>query len=183
MSQPKPKLLIVGPASISAEDLRKKLGDQFDVVFDRPQPDAAVATEPRHPAETLLDAIPDAVGLIDAAGAEIWTSARFAGLPHAVLDRVRACYPEAIATLLRPHRPASRAAATCKFDLASTEDGTSHEVFIFAAPQTAPHASEQPQTRLAVVVRDVSTDRQFEDRLAAIERAGAELVDIDADVI
>lgn len=32
-------------------------------------------------------------------------------------------------------------------------------------------------------MRDVSTDRQFEDRLAAIERAGAELVDIDAEVI
>jgi len=186
MSQPKPKLLIVGPTSISAEDLRKRLGDQFDVVVDGREAavTAAVATEARHPAEMLLNAISDAVCLIDAAGAEIWSSAKFADLPQSVLDRVRSCYPEAITTLVGARGTPTRAAgATCKFELTSPDNESSHEVFIFAAQQGEPQDGDEPQSRLAVVVRDVSTDRQFEDRLAAIERAGAELVDIDAEVI
>jgi CheY-like chemotaxis protein/GAF domain-containing protein len=192
MSQPKPKLLIVGPASISAEDLRKRLGDQFDVVVQGVAPagstsEAAVATEPPHPAELLLNAISDAVCLIDATASQVWASARFAGLSESLLERVRGCYAEAIATLIDPEGTLSRAGgATCKFEITSEDDESSHEVFIFVAdpggvPAAAETSARPPQ--LAVVVRDVSTDRQFGDRLAAIERAGAELVDIDAEVI
>ncbi|MDQ7014470.1 MAG: response regulator [Planctomycetota bacterium] len=142
-----------------------------------------------HPAELLLNAISDAVCLIDTAGVEVWASARFAELPEAVLERVRGCYAEAVATLAGPRGLLSRTAgAACKFELTDPEEDSAHEVYIFAAERSGgtPASDEGApacEPRLAVVVRDVSTDRRLEHRLAAIERAGAELVDIDPEII
>lgn len=198
MSQPKPKLLIVGPPSISAEDLSKKLGDQFEIVVEgsgtvsdvgAAGPASAVLVSSGHPAELLLNAISDAVCLIDSAGVELWASAQFAHLPERVLEGVRGCYAEAVTTLAGPGGLLSRSAgASCKFELIEPEEDSAHEVYIFAAER--PGGASEPtadvpdrQPRLAVVVRDVSTDRQIEHRLAAIERAGAELVDIDPEII
>lgn len=185
MSQPKPKLLIVGPASISAEDLRQKLGGQFEIEVRQggvPGQAGGIATA-RHPAELLLNAISDAVCLIDISGAEVWTSARFEEIPDSILAQVRGSYADAVATLTGPRGLLARsAAAACKFEFADADQEISHDVFIFSADPMGEQTPEADR-HLAVVVRDVSDDRRLESRLAAIERAGAELVDIDAETI
>lgn len=189
MSQPKAKLLIVGTAPISAEELSRRLGGEFDVQVDGA---GAPAGEPAradtgggdHPAELLLNAISDAVCLIDAQGEEIWASGRFRDLALGVLEKVRGCYAEAAAALTGPEGLLTKArGAACKFEVTDAKADSAHEVFIFAAERLkqAEPSSEPP--RLAVVVRDVSAERRLESRLAAIERAGAELVGLDAETV
>ncbi|HZW09155.1 MAG TPA: response regulator [Phycisphaerales bacterium] len=202
MSQPKPKLLIVGGPGVPAEELSRCLGGEFDVRVE--QPDAAAGRlhdesfeavvagasefpEMRdHPAALLLNTIGEGVCLVDVEARELWANARYKGLPAAILERVRRCYQQAASELSSPGRvlggelpPAS------KFDLSDPREQVAYEVFVHPTPEAgpAPSGDGAPVRRLAVVVRDVSTERRLAQRMSAIDRAGAELVGLEAEAV
>lgn len=195
MPHPRPKLLIVGSPRVSAEEISRRLSGDFDVVVGE---GGGALSEGAHPAELLLNAISDAVCLIDTEGRELWTSARFRHLPAGVLERVRGCYDEAVSALTGPGMLARTEGAVCKFELREPATDSAHEVYIMAAEapgrpaeqegsgQEGGHDADTEEATpppLAVVVRDVSQDRRLEGRVAAVERAGAELVGLDAETI
>jgi CheY-like chemotaxis protein len=203
MSQPKPKLLIVGGPGVPAEELSRCLGEEFDVRVERPDAaagrlhdesfEAVVAGASEfpemgdHPAALLLDTIGEGVCLVDAEGRELWANARFRSLPAATLERVRKCYCQAASELSSPGRVlGGEVPPTCKFDLSDPREQVAHEVFVLPAPR--PGVSAQGDAipelrRLAVVVRDVSTERRLAQRMSAIDRAGAELVGLEAEAV
>lgn len=190
----KPKLLIVGGPDVPAEELSRRLGDQFDVVIEpagetptppgempTPQDDVAEA----HPAELLLNAIGEGVCLVEAGGNEVWANDRYKALSPAIRERVRACYAEAAMALARPDGLLRGAGgATCKFELSDPKAKLAYEVYIAPAGGCAcgiQHGAGNP--RLAIVVRDISTERRLALRMEAIDRAGSELIDIEAETI
>ena len=193
MSQPKPKLLIARGSEVRAEELSRRLGDQFEVVVEQPpgpRPDPAGADRPaggddappQHPASLLLNAIGEGVCLVEADGTEVWANDRFLALHPSVQERVRACYAEAASALSRPDGLLGQVGgATCKFELSDPQEQVAHEVFIVPAGGR-PLGSEPGGSGagLAVVVRDVSVERRLELRMAAIDRAGAELIGWEA---
>ncbi len=199
MSQPKPKLLIVGGPGVPAEELSRCLGEDFDVVVEPPAAAAerlhdesiravvAGAGEfpelaSSHPATLLLNAIGEGACLVDPGGREIWANDRFSSLPPATLERVRACYPQASAAIASSQRAlAGQPPPTCKFDLSDPREQVAHEVFIL--PVAGGDARNDGARHLAVVVRDVSTERRFAQRMSAIDRAGAELVGLEAEAV
>lgn len=197
MSQPKPKLLIVGGPGIPAEELSRCLREQFDVVVEPPGPAATGRLRDRsiravvagaqvlpeiaaHPAVLLLDAIGEGVCLADSAGKEIWANDRFRALSEETRERVRQCCEQAVEAIL-----ASAAMVngdeppTCKFALSDPREQIAHDVFI----QPAGEETDDSSLRLAVVVRDVSTERRLAQRMSAIDRAGAELIGLEAESV
>lgn len=182
MAQPKPKLLIVGGSNVPTEELTRRLGGQFDVVV-RPGGEAESGQAPAlaadtHPAELLLNAIGEGACLVDRDGAEVWSNDRFRALHPEIRDRVRACYAEAATALARPDGILKQAGrATCKFELADPGEQAAYEIFVL------PAACESADQRLAVIVRDVSNERRLAQRISAIDRAGAELVGIEAEAV
>lgn len=198
MSQPKPKLLIVGGPGVPAEELSRCLGEEFDVVVE---PSGAAAERLRdrsvqavvagarefpdmtdHPATLLLNAIGEGVCLIDGQGRELWSNERFACLTPGILGRIRQCYSSAISAISSSRRAMpGQPAPTCKFDLSDPRDQVAHEVFVM--PADDPAASDGRPRHLAVVVRDVSSERRMAQRMSAIDRAGAELVGIEAEAV
>jgi len=192
MSQPKPKLLIVGGAGVRAEELSRRLGGQFEVIVKQggadpagagPESGRALAAD-THPAELLLGAIGEGVCLFEADGTEAWANERFRGLHPEIRDRVRVCHAEAVLALSGPdgllREPGG---ATCKFELTDPVDQTAYEVFLIPVGPRDPAGDAAHLPRLAVVVRDVSTERRLELRMAAIDRAGAELVGFEAEAV
>lgn len=196
MSQPKPKLLIVGGSGIPAEEISRRLGGQFEVIVRPPAGQhegarsgtgagaTAVASE-IHPAELLLNAIGEGVCLMESDGTQAWANDRFRSLPEGVMERVRACRAEALAALSGPEGCLGEAGGvTCKFELSEPGDRAAYEVYILPAGSgPAGAGGGGGDLRLAIVVRDVSTERRLELRMAAIDRAGAELVGFEAESV
>ena len=202
----KPKLLIVGDLDVPAEELSRRLGDQFEVVIEsagEPQPTPVDSADPAneteratkppetdyppgaHPAELLLNAIGEGICLVEAGGKEVWANDWFKALSPAIHERVRACYSEAASALARPDGLLKGAGgATCKFELSDPKAQVAYEVSIVPAGGCACGAHRgDGEPRLAVVVRDVSSARRLELRMAAIDRAGSELVELEAETI
>ena len=194
MSQPKPKLLIVGGPGIPAEELSRRLGGQFEVIVRPPAGEqggarpgsgaghAAVASD-THPAELLLNAIGEGVCLVEPDGTQAWANDRFRSLPEGIMDRVWACRAEAVAALSGPEGCLGEAGGvTCKFEVSEPGDRAAYEVYIVPAG-AGPAGAGGGDPRLAIVVRDVSTERRLELRMGAIDRAGAELVGFEAESV
>lgn len=189
MSQPKPKLLIVGESGIRPEELSRRLGGQFDVVVRPSIPSSGVSGgqdgpsgPDRHPAELLLNVIGEGVCLVEPGGTESWANDRFRALHPAIRERVQACYAEASAALTGPNSLLRAGSAACKFELADPKVQTAHEVFIVPVGGGEDGGGPTPP-RLAVIVRDISSERRLELRMEAIDRAGSELVGIEAESV
>lgn len=193
MSQPKPKLLIIGGPGVPAEELSRYLAQRFDVLVGPPgsagshlreEDIQAVVAETcefhdmaAHPATLLLNAIGEGVCLVGIDGVQVWSNERFRDLPAPTRERVAACIEEATHALFPAGHPAPNPGPTCKFELSDPRDLVAHEVFIVAAGDVT------ICPRLAVVVRDVSKERRFAMRMSAIDRAGAELVGLEAEAV
>jgi CheY-like chemotaxis protein len=187
MSEPKPKLLIVDGPGVRAEEVSRRLGGVFDVVVRPSIPDGGFGNADdtgRHPAELLLNATGEGVCLIEADGTESWANDRFRALHPALHERVRACVLEAGAALTGPGGLLRAGGTTCKFELADPKDQSAHEVYIVpVGGADNPVDGSAAKPRLAVVVKDISTERRLELRMAAIDRAGSELVGMEAEAV
>ncbi len=133
----------------------------------------------------MLNAIGEGACLVEEGGEEVWSNDRFKALSPAIHERVRACYVEAATALTQPDGLLRGAGgATCKFELSDPKAGVAFEVFIAPAGGCACGAHQgDGGPRLAVVVRDVSTERRLELRIAAIECAGSELVELEVEAV
>lgn len=111
----------------------------------------------------LLDELPGGVCIVDDAGELVWANARLRRYPPDVIESVRA----AIASMPAVGR-----------------DGTLLKTTVGRNPcfeiSVAPAGGGGARQRVALV-SDITASRRLQDRLAAIDAAGRELVQLDAD--
>ncbi|TVQ63806.1 MAG: response regulator [Phycisphaerales bacterium] len=207
----RPKLLIITGPELPGSDLAKVLSDRFDVTVSdaqgqghavREPSDAVLASTDRLPmlvaelandrAITLLNAIGEGVCLSTGDGRFLWMNDFFAGLDAGTQSSVATVCREASAWFgeearrrERQRRPGSRpepeeATPAAKFELTSPDESRFFEVFISPVPTRGGAATSAPE-QVAVAVRDVTAARRFRRKMDAIDRAGSELVSLEAE--
>lgn len=210
MAEPKPRLLVIEGGAVDADALRAAVGDRYEIVkADQAAAQlimgsgqcAAVIADPARLGpigdalgSRLLNAIGEGVCLADAGGRVLWANGWYQALGEATRERLSAVCRDAVRwfteRLAHPRREES--ALTCKFEIASAQDDRHFEVYI--SPVADPDAPEAPEPRppgrrrvkleqVAVVVRDVTGVKRRLQKIAAIDRAGAQLVRMDAQLI
>ena len=137
-------------------------------------------------ASSLLNAIGESVGLLDASGVVVWGNDLFRALDPAVQGRVchiaaehaarfaaKPTSPPASLPAAQPQSPAIR--------LSNPDDSKYFELTI--SQLSADAVPGAAQGRIVAVVRDVTERRRFEQKMDAIDQAGYELMRLEADVV
>ena len=208
MSDKRPKLLIVEGPNVSADDLAERLGAVYELVESQDDgpadgPVEAVLVDAdkfpllaaelaRERAITLLNAIGEGVCLSDAGGTALWGNDFFRSLPASLRERISGAVRES-AQLFAEQRASSDGAAdasslqdsTCKFEF-STEDGQRFfEVYVTPAPEKpdADGHMDAGRAEVAAVIRDVTASRRIRTKMNAIDAAGCELVNFEAEEV
>lgn len=131
-------------------------------------------------AVAILSAIGEGVCLTTAEGEIVWSNDRFRTFEEQVKARVAAVCRQAgqvFGDQMLTQEPHSYA-PTARYDISSPDESRYFEVVV------APIRSDMGQPgRVAAVVWDVTPSRRFQHKMDAIDRAGAELVRLDAEAI
>lgn len=200
MSQARPKLLILGDESGTFEELKSALAERFDVesrtgdsagALERTDADVVLAgvaslkaagrSLADSGAATLLNAISEGLCLAHADGRPEWVNQPFEGLPGAVRGQVAEVCRQAAAWFASGEAPRESAARACKFELSDEEADRYYEVYI--TPAGDADELGEGTGRVAAVVRDVTEARRTRQKMDAIDRAGYELVRLEADAV
>lgn len=203
MTEERPKVLIVGDLGGGSQELSRTLSGGFEVArspastLDRVALAnfAAVVSSPSDlgtlglaasgqlsdgQAIAILTAIGEGVCLTTADGEIVWSNDRFRGFDEQVRSRVGAVCRQAgqvFGDQMLTQEPSSYA-PTARYDISSPDESRYFEVVV------APISSDLGQPgRVAAVVWDVTQSRRFQHKMDAIDRAGAELVRLDAEAI
>ncbi len=194
MTSGRPRLLIIGGANAPVGQLSAELAERYDVVIADSVQEAdeirkggieAVLLDPDElrpmrgdlavePAIALLNAIGEGVCLVGPDAGVVWANDRFCAFDETVRARVIEVCREAHEFIAKAD-PAS--SPTCKFDIEPEETREHFEVFVSPANLSSGGA------HVAAVVRDVTKRVRMERKITAIDRAGATLIDVQADEI
>ena len=203
MTNDRPKVLVVGDLGGGAAEVTAALSARFDI--DRAQAGRvdravladcdAVVTSPVDlgtlglaatgqmtdgQAVAVLSAIGEGVCLSTLDGQILWMNERFKGFDDQVKARISAvCRQAATGFADRVlDQEAQSYAMTSKYDVATPDEKRFYEVVV------SPVKSEMGEPgRVAAVVWDVTASRRVQQKMDAIDRAGAELVRLDAEAV
>ncbi len=203
MSNERPRVLVVGDIGGGAQEVSRVLSSDFDVVrtaasvVDRVSlaQFAMVLAAPSElgslglaasgqvsegQAIAILSAIGEGVCLTTHDGEVVWANDRFRGFEDQVRSRVAAVCRQAgqvFGDQMLTQEPSSYA-PTARYDISAPDESRYFEVVV------APISSDLGQPgRVAAIVWDVTQSRRFQHKMDAIDRAGAELVRLDAEAI
>ncbi|USN99994.1 MAG: response regulator [Phycisphaeraceae bacterium] len=131
----------------------------------------------------LFEAIGEGVCLADRQGRVLWSNGFFRRIDEASRAEIGVCLCEARDWFDQHHASVARRVAqreVCRFEVEATGSEEIYELEI--TPARVSHAEGQGEQieRLAVVVRDITASRRSARKLDAIDKAGVELVRLDA---
>jgi CheY-like chemotaxis protein len=130
-------------------------------------------------AQNLLGAIGEGLCVADTEGVVLWANGQFALFDDRTRDAVARCCREASSFFVQMRaRAAGPAPRSRKFHIASANDEKFYEVVVSPLDDGAPSA--QP-SRLVAVVWDVTATSRIQQKIDAIDRAGAELVRLEVE--
>ncbi len=140
-------------------------------------------------AELLLQAIGEGVCLADREGSVLWSNRFFGEIDESSRAEIAVCLREA-RDWFDQHRARSTwregGAEVCRFEVEASEAERVYELEITPADvggSRAEDGSPARVDRMAVVVRDITAARRSMRKLDAIDRAGIELVRLDANAV
>jgi len=132
----------------------------------------------------LLNAIGEGVGLFTRTGELVWVNEFIAALPSALRER----FAVAARNFDRahPHPPKSVSLPQTyeppRETIAITEEDKHYTLTLSPLPASAASAG-LPSDAIVIVVTDVTPTRRLQQKIAAIDQAGADLMRIDAEVV
>ncbi len=195
MADVRPKVVILAPRTDATSELAELLGDRLDIVFAESlgprDADAAYVITPADPArlgdsglgdherDMLLGCVGEAICLVTADGKLLWSNRTFGTIQSEVRARVTAAAAEAAASFLGQTINEDHPAPMRRVVLES-DDGRVHELRI------SPMVGEGPQIigdRVVGVIRDITSESQFKQKMNAIDEAGTALSRLDRDAV
>lgn len=205
MSVSRPKLLIVQGAAVPADDLARLLKDRYEVIVAppdaEPTPDAATVElvmceaahlgqvsrvagpSPEVDALSVLTALSEGVCVSGLDGTVLWANDRFRAFDDQTRARISAVCRRASQQfeeqMLAQEAAGFSGGRTNKFEVASPDESRFYEVVV--SPIRSRDTSRLE--RVAALVWEVTASRRYQQKLDAIDRAGAELVRLDADAV
>lgn len=165
---------------LSSPVARKGLGgDACSMADPQSASHLGLSQDPSDWAGSLLNAIGEGVCIAARDGAILWTNEVLRSWPSSILNRISSLCREHAASLIPRNAPANMTPRSLP---PLSLDGRDYEVSLspVAVPQadgTAPPAPDH----IAVAVRDVSAFHLLRRKLDAIDRAGSEMVRMDAE--
>lgn len=205
MSAPRPKLLLVDGPACPAGDLARLLRDHYEVVVVKPdaEPTAVAASveavmcdaallgqvsrisgpSPELDSLSVLTSLSEGVCVSGVDGTVLWANERFRAFDDQTRARISAVCRRA-AQQFEDQMLAQEAAGfsggrTNKFEVASPDESRFYEVVV--SPIRARDTGRLE--RVAGLVWEVTDSRRYQQKLDAIDRAGAELVRLDAEAV
>ena len=130
----------------------------------------------------------EGVVLSDRAGQVLWSNDFYQTLDDVTRSRIRSVCAEA-AGWFASRTSAKKATLRdlmCKFDVGSSDGTRMYEVFVTPAMRRKSEedvCTPEDVARVAAVMRDVTRQRRRQQKMEAIDRAGYELVRLDAEAI
>ncbi len=211
MSDKRPKLLIVEGPNVSADELTEQLGLIYEIVqspdgmpIDGPV-EAMLVDADKFPllaaelakerAITLLNAIGEGVCLSDEDGSALWGNEFYRGLPRQIRDKIAEVSRESAGLFAEQRRAAERSTnrtsgpdspgTTCKFEMSTDDEQRFFEVYVTPAPpKRGPDGQfDVTHAEVAAVIRDITVPRRIRAKMNAIDAAGCELVNFDAEEV
>jgi CheY-like chemotaxis protein len=157
----------------SMADALKALDEEQFQVFISLSPEFPVGEgqATHHQLSTALDVISQGVALIDPQGSLAWCNASLKKFPEEVLTRIRERCCD-VKDKTDEHKKKRRARS-----LSLVIDGERY----YDATITPMHDQEHTEKLLVVVVTEVTRARRLQQKMDAIDKAGRELVRVDAD--
>jgi len=157
-----------------AVDLISK--EKFDLVLSDvsnliPLEEALVA----HQASTILDAIGQSVCVIDEEGRLVWSNDKLSDLDEEVRSKIADCCHELIESLKETGVDPADLMRSRHFSLTVSGE---HYFEMTAAPLMT---ADEEVHQVAAIITDVTSSRRLQRKIDAIDRAGRELVRLDAD--
>lgn len=205
MSAPRPKLLLVDGPACPAGELARLLQDHYEVVVVPPdaEPTAVAASveavmcdaallgqvsrisgpSPELDSLSVLTALSEGVCVSGVDGTVLWANERFRAFDDQTRARISAVCRRA-AQQFEDQMLAQEAAGfsggrSNKFEVASPDESRFYEVVV--SPIRARDTGRLE--RVAGLVWEVTDSRRYQQKLDAIDRAGAELVRLDAEAV
>lgn len=130
-------------------------------------------------AQNLLGAIGEGLCVADTEGVVLWANGQFALFDDRTRDSVTRCCRDAVSFFAQIRaRGAGPAPRSRKFHIASANDEKFYEVVVSPLDDGAPSALPG---RLVAVVWDVTATSRIQQKIDAIDRAGAELVRLEVE--
>lgn len=195
MADVKPKVVILAPRSGATEELAELLGDRLDIVFAESlgprDADARFVITPADPSglgdsglgdherDMLLGCVGEALCLVTADGKLLWSNRTFGTIQSDIRTKVIAAAAKAASSFLRgtiadhKHPPMQRV-------VIESDDGRVFELRI--SPMVGEGASTMGD-RVVGVIRDITSESQFKQKMNAIDEAGTALSRLDRDAV
>ena len=136
--------------------------------------------------EIILNAIGEGVCLCESDGRAVWTNQRFRAFDERVRRRVEAVCRGAYSTFageLSSRGPGPMRGRRKRYNLRTRTGKRFFEVEVTPVVMPARGGGEAELLQVAAVVRDVTARYRMQEKINAIDRAGRELVHLEADAI
>ncbi|MEN1704900.1 MAG: response regulator [Planctomycetota bacterium] len=195
MADVKPKVVILAPQTGAIQELEELLGDRIDIVHAESlgpkDADARYVITPADPSglgtsglgdherDMLLGCVGEALCLVTADGKLLWSNRTFGTIQSDMRTRVISAAAKAAASFLgkqiddRKHPPMQRV-------VIESAEGRVFELRI--SPMLAEGAAEMGD-RVVGVIRDITSESQFKQKMNAIDEAGTALSRLDRDAV
>ncbi|MEL6498331.1 MAG: response regulator [Planctomycetota bacterium] len=195
MADVKPKVVILAPQTGAIQELEELLGDRIDIVHAESlgpkDADARYVITPADPSglgtsglgdherDMLLGCVGEALCLVTADGKLLWSNRTFGTIQSDMRTSVISAAAKAAASFLgkqiddRKHPPMQRV-------VIESAEGRVFELRI--SPMLAEGAAEMGD-RVVGVIRDITSESQFKQKMNAIDEAGTALSRLDRDAV
>lgn len=167
MTQGRAKLLLTGGDASLNEEIRRVLKEQFG---DRAEVSAVVGDDAASLAVLASDAMSDGAALLGPGGKLLWANARFRALDAGTASKIATLGAAAIATWASN---TGRAIVDARHEVSASDLSAEYEVVI----------SRQAGAGAVVMVHDITAAKRRRFKMEAIERAGGDLLRLDAEAV
>lgn len=183
MTQSRAKLLVTGGDASLNDEVRRLLAERFAGRVELTV--APHAVESAAPLAMLAaDAMPDGAALFSAAGQVLWANARFIALDAGTKSKVATL---AVAAVASWSANTGRPVTDLRHEVSASDLSAELEIVLSrpALPGSAAPAATDPApiSLVVVVVHDITAAKRRRFKMEAIERAGGDLLRLDADAV
>ncbi|MFO0835614.1 MAG: response regulator [Phycisphaerales bacterium] len=177
MTQSRAKLLVTGGDASLNDEVRRLLAERFG---DRVEL-TAIAGDTAPMAMLAADAMPDGAALFSAGTQVLWANTRFHALDAGTRSKIAALAAAAVATW---NSNTGRPIIDVRHEVSASDLSAEFEV-VLSRPSAASAGAGPiaPDAAAIVVVHDITAAKRRRFKMEAIERAGGDLLRLDADVV
>ncbi len=175
MTQSRAKLLVTGGDASLNDEIRRLLAERY---ADRVEL-VTSAEDPAPMAMLAADAMPDGAALLSPAAQVLWSNTRFRALDAGTRSKIATLASAALATW---NANTGRPITDIRHEVSASDLSAEFEV-VLSRPAGAAGGAGASDAAVVIVVHDITAAKRRRFKMEAIERAGGDLLRLDAEVV